>query len=175
MGCGSRDTRTGQSLNIAIFGHETWPLAKVLEVVHILSFYPMGPNWAYFHSNWAVVSKIWADFQNCHIWAWNLAIGKVPGLAHTFSTSRGQNWAYFCFVGSGLQGMSRFLTLPYLGMKLGHWQKFQKLHIYTHATCTLFLPHGVKIELIFTLWAVVSKIEQFLALLSLINCYHYLH
>ncbi len=25
---------------IAIFGHETWPLAKVPEVAHILSFYP---------------------------------------------------------------------------------------------------------------------------------------
>ncbi len=27
---------------IAIFGHETWPLAKVPEVAHILSFYPRG-------------------------------------------------------------------------------------------------------------------------------------
>ncbi len=25
---------------------------------------------------WAVVSEIWADFQNCHIWAGNLAIGQ---------------------------------------------------------------------------------------------------
>ena len=28
--------------NIAIFGHETWPLAKVSEVAQILSFYPRG-------------------------------------------------------------------------------------------------------------------------------------
>ncbi len=27
-------------IKIAIFGHETWPLAKVPEVPHILSFYP---------------------------------------------------------------------------------------------------------------------------------------
>ncbi len=27
---------------IVIFGHETWPLAKVPEVTHILSFYPQG-------------------------------------------------------------------------------------------------------------------------------------
>ena len=24
----------------------------------------------------AAVSKIWADFQNCHIWAWNLEFEK---------------------------------------------------------------------------------------------------
>ena len=28
--------------NIAIFGHETWPLAKVTELAHTPSFYPGG-------------------------------------------------------------------------------------------------------------------------------------
>ncbi len=27
---------------IAVFGHETWSLAQVLEVAHIPSFYPKG-------------------------------------------------------------------------------------------------------------------------------------
>ena len=37
--------RYGPIFKIAIFGHETWPLAKVPEVAHILSFYPRGWNW----------------------------------------------------------------------------------------------------------------------------------
>ena len=35
---------------IAIFGHKTWPLAKVPEVAHARCFYPRELNWAYFHS-----------------------------------------------------------------------------------------------------------------------------
>ena len=36
----------------------------------------------------------------------------------------------------------RFSKLAYLSMKFSHWQKFQKLHIYT-----LFLSHGVDMKL----------------------------
>ncbi len=46
----------------------------------------------------------------------------------------------------------QFSKLPYLGMKLGRWQKFQG------CTYTLFLPKWVEIELSFVLWAAVSKI-----------------
>ena len=61
---------------IAIFGHETWPLAKVPEVAHIIPFHPRGGrNWAHF-SSMGSGSEIRAHFQNCHIWAWNLAIGQ---------------------------------------------------------------------------------------------------
>ncbi len=51
----------------------------------------------------------------------------------------GRNWAYFCSMGSGFQDTGRFLKLPYLGMKLGHWPK---LHIYT-----LFYPRVSKLSL----------------------------
>ncbi len=101
---------------IAIFGHETCPLAKFPEVAHIPSFYPRWSKLSLFslygqrfpkydpifkiampfgHETWqvakvpevaqtlspqvgeielifalqVVVFKIWADFQNCHIWA----------------------------------------------------------------------------------------------------------
>ncbi len=46
----------------------------------------------------------------------------------------------------------RFSKLPYLGMKLGKWPKLQKVHMYPLST------HWVEIELIFALWAAVSKI-----------------
>ena len=52
--CGQHFPRYGPIFKIAIFGHEIWPLAKVPEVAHILSFYSThaarGQNWAYFHS-----------------------------------------------------------------------------------------------------------------------------
>ena len=67
---GQRFPRYGSIFKIAIFGHETWSLAKVPEVAHVLSFYPRrGRNWAYFCSK-VSSSEIWADFQNSHIWAW---------------------------------------------------------------------------------------------------------
>ncbi len=40
-------------------------------------------------------------------------------------------------------------------MELGHWQKFQKLYIYSIST------HRVEIKLTFTLPAAVSEISQF--------------
>ena len=39
--------------------------------------------------------------------------------------------------------MGRFSKLPYLGMKVGHWPKLEKLH--------MFLPQGVEIELVVAL------------------------
>ncbi len=97
-------------------------------------------------------------------------------------------------------------------MKLGHWQKFQKLDMYSfyprgsklslfllygqrfsrygtifkisifgHEICNfktvpkiaivLFLPQGAEIKLIFALWVAVFEIEQFKALISLINLF----
>ncbi len=65
---------------------------------------------------------------------------------------KGLKLSFFPSTGSHFQDTARFSKLPDLGMKLGHWQKFQKLHL------TLFLPSGVENELIFTLRAVVSEI-----------------
>ncbi len=42
---------------IATFGHETWPLAKVAEVEHILPFHPKAQNSVYFRST-GQVTKI---------------------------------------------------------------------------------------------------------------------
>ncbi len=39
---GERFPRYGPIFKIAIFGHETWQVAKVPEVAHMLSFYPKG-------------------------------------------------------------------------------------------------------------------------------------
>ena len=47
----------------------------------------------------------------------------------------------------------RFFKLPYLGMKLGHWQKFQKLYIHSLST-----PGGGS-KLSFALQAAVPQLE----------------
>ena len=61
---------------------------------------------------------------------------KVPGVAHilSFYPPGNQNWAYFHSTGSGFRDTGRFSRLPYFGMKLGKWPKFQKLHIYSLST-----------------------------------------
>ncbi len=53
---------------IAIFGHETWPLAKVPEVAHLPTVYPQRVEIQLVLALQAAVSEIRADFQNCHIW-----------------------------------------------------------------------------------------------------------
>ena len=100
------------------------------------------------------VSKIQADFQNCHIWALNLAIGQsARSCTCTLSTPRGWNWAYFSSTGSGLRDMGLFSKLPYLSVKLGNLPNLQKLHIYS------LLPQRTEIEITFNLQAVVWEIR----------------
>ncbi len=60
--------RYGSIFKIAIFGHEIWPLAKVPEVAHILSFYTHEFEIELIFALRAAVSEIRAVFQNCHIW-----------------------------------------------------------------------------------------------------------
>ncbi len=115
---------------IAIFGHETLSLAKVLEVAHILSFYPRGSLYFRFMSSGfcdtgryselpylAMKHGKWPKFRKLHI--------------YSLCTPVGRNWAYFPSMGTGFRDTGRLLKLPYLGMKLGHGPKWQKLHIYS--------------------------------------------
>ncbi len=86
----------------------------------------------------AAVSEIRAYFQNCYIWAWNLASSK-SSRSHTYTcTIFLPQWVeielIFYSTDSGFRDIGRFSKLPYLGMKLGHQPKFQKLHIYPLST-----------------------------------------
>ena len=73
-----RFLRHGLIFEIAIFGHETWNLKKVLEVEYGPSFYPGGSKLSLFllyrHS-----FRDTGRFQNCHILAWNLEFEKSAG------------------------------------------------------------------------------------------------
>ncbi len=95
-------------------------------------FLPLGVDTELVFALRVAVSEIWLDFRNCHIWAWNLVIGQsARGCTIYFLSILGvQNWPYFRSTGSRFRYMGRFSKLPHLGMKLGKWPKFQKLHIY---------------------------------------------
>ncbi len=68
-------SRYGPIFKIAIFGHETWSLAKVPEVTHILSFHPRGSKLSLFSLYGQWFSRYGLIFKTA-IWAWNLAIGQ---------------------------------------------------------------------------------------------------
>ena len=68
----------------------------------------------------------------------------------------------FCSTGSGFLDTEKFAELPYLGMKLGKWPKFQKLHMYALSTrgwskFRLFLLYRQP----FTRYRSIFKIEIF--------------
>ena len=125
MSSGFRDTDPFSKMTI--FGHETWPLAKV---AHIPSFYPGGGGriWAYFSSmgsGFRHLDRFSYLPYNFHIIAifehetWPLA--KVPEVVHTVYSLFTPNWAYFHSTGSGFWDTGLFSNLPYLGTKLGHY------------------------------------------------------
>ena len=127
----------------------------------IPSFYPKGAKSSLFslYRQWfpryGLILKI-AIFRHE-----TCPLTKVPEVAHMPSFyPMGVKLSLFRSMGSSFRDMGRFSQLSYLGMKLGHWPKFQKLHIY------LFLPQRVKIELILALRAAVSEIWA-----DFLNCY----
>ncbi len=94
---------------------------------------------------WAVVSETMADFQYCHIWPWNLAVGQ-----------NFRSGTYTLFLTQGPKLSSCSLWFP------RYWPIFKISYLGRNSRCctyTLFLPQGVEIELIFALPAAVSKIR----------------
>ncbi len=89
-------------------------------------FLPHGVEIGLIFALRTAVSEMLVYFQNCRIWVWNLAIGQ--------SSRSDRTSAYFRSMGSDFWHKGRFSKLPYLGMKLGHWPKLHKLHIYSFST-----------------------------------------
>ena len=112
IGSGFRDM--GQFLNLPYLGMELghWPSPRSCRYT---PFLPQGVQIELIFALWAAVCEKQANFQNCHIWAWNLA--KVQKLhTYTFSTSGGGNWAYFHSTVSGFWDID--------------WSDFQNCHIW---------------------------------------------
>ncbi len=103
-----------------------------------------------------LVSEIQAIFQSCHIWVWNVKIGNIVRCCtYILYLPQGVELSFHSLYGQRLPRYSLNSKLLYLGMKLGHWPKFQKLPIYSRST------PGVRnlIELIFAPRAAVSEIQ----------------
>ncbi len=141
-------TRYGPIFKIAIFGHETWQLAKVPEVAHTGSYplsNPGGWNWHYFHSMGSGFRDMWPipviKIVTFGHETWPLA--KVPEVAHIPSSyPKGMKLSLFSLYWQRFPRYGPIFKLPYLGMKLGQWPKYQKLHIYPLST-----PRGLKFSL----------------------------
>ena len=76
----------------------------------------------------AAISEIQVDFQNSHIWTWNLAIGQSSRnctyTLYPLSTPKGVEIELVLALRAAVSEIwADFQKLPYLGMKLGHWPK----------------------------------------------------
>ncbi len=171
---GTGNNKRPMGLDALLENQFAWPLSNVPEVAHTLLFYPRGATLSYFHSmgsgfrdmGWffkialfeywyesstymytlflppgvvieviftlcTAVSEKQADFQNCYNWAWNLVLAKVPELAH---------------IG----------TILKLNLFSLYWRRFLR---YRPIVKIIPISQGVEIELIFILWATVSRIQ----------------
>ncbi len=112
------------------------PFAKLHIPVH--SFYPQGSKLSLFSLYRHRFPRYWQFFKIAIFEHEAFPLAKVPEVAHILSFSFCPQGVeiepYFRSMGSGFRDICRFSTLPYLGMKFGHWQKFQKLHIYSLST-----------------------------------------
>ena len=75
-------------------------------------------------------------------WEPTWPFAKVPHILPFYPMDR--IWAYFHPRNSGFWDTGRFSKLPYLGVKLGHWPKCQKLH---KPGIPNFYPQGAKLSL----------------------------
>ncbi len=153
---------------IAIFGHKNWSLAQFYESytyslfrlrglissLLLLYHFVYGQHFP----RYGPIFKL-AIFRHG---TWPLA--KAPEISQCTGTlflpQWGRNWDYFCCMGSGFWDTAQASKLPYLGMKLGHWQRSRS------CAYALFLPQGVEIQLILNLWAAVSETRT-----DFQNCY----
>ncbi len=125
-------------LGALLLKQPTWPWAKVPKVVTYNLFLSQDVKIEHIFALWAAVSEIMADFQNCHIWVWNLhawPLAKIPEVAHIL------------FFPQGLK-IELILTLWTADSEI--LAKFQNCHI------SAWIP---EIELTFVLRAAVSEIQ----------------
>ncbi len=103
-----------------------WKLSLFSLYGHTLSFYPRGLKLSLFlvygqrSPRYRLIFKIPMFGHE----TWLLA--KVTEVAYTISFYPGVEIE---LIFASFRDTDRFSKLPYLGMKLGHWPKFKKLHI----------------------------------------------
>ncbi len=173
-GIGFQDT--GWFLKLPYLGMEHW---QNFQKLHMYTFILLqGMEIELIFVLRAAVSEVRADFQKCHMGVkWNLVADKrSQSCIYILSFyPGGSKLSLFLLYGQRFPRYEAISKLPYLGTKLSQigvseiWADFQNCHFgawdlvtdkkSTSCTCTLFVPKGVEIELIFALQAPVSKIR----------------
>ena len=122
-------------LDVLLENHATWPLTKVPEVAHTLS-QPQGSDLScLIFPLCAAFSKLWVDFQNYHICAWNLATGQSSrSCTYTLCQLQGVEMELVFTLWAVVSEIQTNFKITILGMKHGHRPKFQKLHTYSLST-----------------------------------------
>ena len=82
---GQRFPRYGPIFKIALFGREIWPLAKVLEVAHGLSFYPRVSKLRLFLLYGQQFPRRWPIFKHALFGHDTWPLAKVLEVAHIYS------------------------------------------------------------------------------------------
>ena len=91
-----RFLRSRPIFKIAIFEHDTWRLAKVKEVPHILSFYQLGPKLSLFSLYGQQFARYGSIFKSAIFGHETWPLAKVPDVAHILSLySRGLKLSLF--------------------------------------------------------------------------------
>ncbi len=116
-----------------------WPKFQKLHLYSLST--PGGRNWASFPSTGSGFQDR-ADFQSCHIWAWNYrSPTKDPEAAYTsilFLAQGVENELIFFSMGSGFQDTGRLSKLPYWA-----WNKVPVVaHIVPKLPPPPFFPNG---------------------------------
>ncbi len=131
--------RYGLSIKITIFGHGAWPFVIVLGIAHLLSFYPRGATFS-LYEQWLGDT---GQFLNLPLFGHKIsALGKGTEIDF-YPTAR--NDLDFALHGRCFRDMGWFSKFPCWVMKLGNWQKLQKLHM--HSFIQYFYPRSSKLSL----------------------------
>ncbi len=108
----------------------------------------------------AAVFEIWAYFQNCYIWAWNLEFEKSAGSCiWTSFYPRGSKLSLFQLYGQWFPRYGPFFKIAIFGYETWNLKKCRKLH--NGAFYTL----GDRNWAHFPVQAVVFEMEQFKVLI----------
>ena len=108
--------RYGPTFKIAIFGRDTWPLPKVPEVAHLLSFYPSGSKLSLFYLYWQRFLRDGPIFKLAIFGheTWPLPI--VPDVAHIPSFyPRGSKLSLFLLYGEWLSRYGLIFKIAMFG------------------------------------------------------------
>ncbi len=121
---------------ISIFGHEIRNLNTGPKIAYVPFFYPRGSKLSLFLLYGQRFPRYRPIFKIAIVGHETWPLAKAPEVAYILSFyPRGvEIELILCSTGIGFQNTIQFYNLPYLGMKLGKWPKFQKLYVYAPST-----------------------------------------